>query len=217
MSGIAGYYDIHLKRWVSPEFNAPAPRPAQAPAPAFSGVARPAAAPVQPQAGQVIGGGLRQRSERHVLADVVQEIDGDDGTNGTARARIIVPSPALLVTMTLGYELATAGVIGSYVSATWSATLMRPAADGGRDCDLHSLWASETLPQGRAVSSLAGMIAISAALQIPTVSAVSAPGQWVLEVKFVPAYPMCPEDVDTVLGACQVRVVKKLLLDIAES
>lgn len=183
-----------------------------------SGQSGPSMAQAGPAGSLVGAGGARPWSDRIILADVVQEIDGDDGTNGTARARVVVPHPGLIVGMTLGFELVTPAVISTYNSATWSASLLRPAPEkGGRESELHTLWSSETLPQGRVVGGLYGLVAISAALQIPTAAGTGAPGQWVLEVQMIPAYPMCPEDVAAIYSQCAIRPVRKLLLDIAEA
>lgn len=164
-------------------------------------------APVAPAAGA--RGWIRPWTIRQILADVVSAHDTETATTGTAKARVIVPDPNLVVGMTLGFEMNTPGIISSYNTATWSATLVRP---GRRDADLHALWTTETLPQGRSVSGLVGDIALSAAMTIPTSAGTGAPGQWVLEVTFKAAVPMCPEDEHELYAACLVKPVKTVVL-----
>lgn len=199
-----------LQQWLDPP-----PGGASSPAPAigYSG-------PAMPQAGPsgALSGFVPAWVDRRILADVQQEPpDADDVTTGTARARVIVPSAKLIVAMTLGFEPETPGPITSYTSAAWSATLVRPAPPGGRECDLHALWSSETLPQGRVVAALQGEIAIAAALSIPTASGTALKGQWVLEVAIEAGMPMCSEEWTALSAKLALRPVRQLTFDIAEA
>jgi hypothetical protein len=156
--------------------------------------------------------------ERVVMADVVDAAAIDDGTSGTARARIFIPSGQLLVTFSLGFEPATAGVVSSYAGATWSANLVRTPDPklGGGEAELHSLFATKTLPQEWGlVGVIREEVNVVAALTVPQVGGVDAPGSWVLVVKFEAAVPMCPEEWAELESQCVVRPVRKLLLDIA--
>lgn len=217
-AGYRWYQDGGGGRWV--QTGAPA-----APAPVAKVFAR-GGGSAPPRAGQVGAlppqdlaspdiGPARRRVRglvvREPIAEVVLTHPTETQTTATAVVRVVVPDLSLLVGITLGFEPTANLNISSYASATWTGTLRRPASGQGREAELHSLWSSVSLPQGRAVSGLVGEIAISAAVKIPQSTeddpaALGVPGLWVLEATFASTVPMCPEDLQELYAECGVRL-----------
>lgn len=129
-------------------------------------------------------------------------------TSVSVAARINNPAARLVCAFSLSFEPDTQQSFTNYNSAVWSAQGIRPGGTRGREAGLHSIFASQTLPQLYEIASSVRVILITATLTPPKTSgAVTIPGNWVLGVEWEPAMPMCEDEIAALYNRCGAQVV----------
>lgn len=153
------------------------------------------------------GGWVEPNVRRVVLAKV--NTAGTTRTSASVAARLDNPSARLVCSFSITFEPTTPQNFTNYNSAEWTARIVRPNSQDGREALLHELFGNEALPQGYEMTSSMRGVLITATLTIPLDGGGSAiEGNWVCEAQWEPAIPMCPEEA----AAMYSRTALKLAL-----
>lgn len=155
-------------------------------------------------AGSVAGGGwIEDKPVRVVLAKV--NTSGSANTSAAVAADIYVPGARVIAGISLSFEPKQPQAFTNYNSAVWSLSAARPGRGEGRRAALHSIFSSQALPQLYEVSSAVRLYVMTATLTVPlTAGAAAIEGEWVLEVDYEPAMPMCEPEVTGMYALCSV-------------
>lgn len=152
------------------------------------------------------GGWLEPKPVRVQLARV--NSSGAALASVSVAARIQNPAARLVCQFSISFEPDTPQAFSNFNSAVWSAQAIREGAEG-REAQLHAIFSAQTLPQLYEISTGVRAIDVTATLTIPlTAGAAAIPGNWLLEVQWEPAIPMCSDELAALYSRCTARRTK---------